>query len=117
VKYGTIIISRNNVEIIKLQALQTQTLKERLGGLLLLKQLQTNQALWIAPCNSIHTFGMKYALDLIYFDKDNKVCGLVNHIKPWRINVCLKASVTVELVADSIKHIDIRLGDTSVWQD
>jgi len=116
VKHGAIIISRNEIEITTLQTLQTQTLIERLGGLLVLDKLTANQALWITPCNSIHTFGMKYILDLVYVDKNNKVCGLVEHIKPWRMSLCFKASATVELIADSINHLDIRLGDTCIWQ-
>jgi len=117
VKHGTITISRQNVEVSKLQGLQTQTVKERLGGLLVLEPLQANQALWITPCNSIHTFAMKYALDLVYFDKNNKVCGLVENIKPWRMSLCLKAYAIMELPVNTIKHFDIRLGDSCIWQD
>jgi len=117
VKHGAITISRQNVEITKLQGLQTQTIKERLGGLLVLEKLQANQALWITPCNSIHTFGMKYALDLVYFDKNNKVCGLVKNVKPWRMSLCLRAYATMELSVDTINRFDIRLGDICIWQN
>lgn len=115
--YGDTIVSRQGVELIRLQGMQTQTLKERLGGLLVLERLQDRQALWITPCNSIHTFGMKYGLDLVYLDKKNIVCGLVNNVKPWRMSLCLKAHTTMELLVGSIKQFDIRLGDSCLWQD
>lgn len=116
-RYGTIIVSRNEIEVISLKGLKTQSMKERLGGLLVLESLEKNQALWIGPCNSIHTLGMKYALDLVYIDKHNKVCGLVGNVKPWRLSLCIQAKAVMELTADSLQYLDIQCGDNCKWQD
>lgn len=114
---GTIIVSRDDTEVISIKGMQTQSLKERLGGLLVLEALNREQALWITPCNSIHTFGMKYALDLVYIDKNNKVRGLVSNIKPWRMSLCLRAKAVMELAAGSLQYIDVQPGDSCIWQD
>ena len=45
--------------------MQTQGALERNRGLLGREALQPNQGLWITHCNSVHTIGMKYALDLV----------------------------------------------------
>jgi uncharacterized membrane protein (UPF0127 family) len=117
VRQGTIIVLRDDSEIIKMKGMQTQSIKERLGGLLVLEQLKHNQALWIAPCNSVHTLGMKYALDLVYIDKYNKVCALVANVKPWRASFCLKAKAVMELSAGSLQTLDFQRGDSCQWQD
>lgn len=114
---GVIIVSRNDIEVISIKGMQTQSMKERLGGLLVLEALNQEQALWISPCNSVHTFGMKYVLDLVYIDKNNKVSSLVKNIKPWRMSLCLQAKTVIELLAGSIQHLDIQLGDSCKWQD
>lgn len=116
-KKGTIIVSRDDIEIITIKGMQTQSMKERLGGLLVLEALKQEQALWIRPCNSVHTVAMKYALDLVYIDKNNKVVSLVNNLKPWRMSLCLHAKAVMELVAGSLQQLDIQLGDSCKWQD
>jgi len=116
VRHGNIIVSRDDNEVTQFNGLQTQSIKERLGGLLVLAPLDAKQALWITPCNSVHTFGMKYALDLVYIDKHNKVCGLVNGLKPWRISYCLQAKAVMELTAGSLQSLDIQRGDSCKWQ-
>lgn len=116
-RHGHIIVSRDGNEVTQLSGLQTQSIKERLGGLLVLAPLKVNQALWITPCNSVHTFGMKYALDLVYIDKHNQVRGLVNSLKPWRMSFCLHAKAVMELTAGSLQFLDIQRGDSCKWQD
>lgn len=116
-RHGSIIVSRDDNVSTLLNGLQTQSFKERLGGLLVLAPLDVNQALWITPCNSVHTFGMKYALDLVYIDKHNKVCGLINSLKPWRMSFCLLAKSVMELTAGSLQTLDIQRGDSCKWQD
>lgn len=116
-RHGGIIVTRDDNEVTQLNGLQTQSIKERLGGLLVLAPLNVNQALWITPCNSVHTFAMKYALDLVYINKNNKICGLVHSIKPWRMSFCLQAKAVMELTAGSLQFIDIQRGDSCKWQD
>lgn len=116
-KHGSIIVSRDGIEVIRIKGMQTQSMKERLGGLLVLQALEQDQALWITPCNSVHTFGMKYALDLVYIDKNNKVRSLVSHIKPWRASLCIQAKAVMELTTGSLQYLDIQRGDSCKWQD
>lgn len=116
-KHGSIIVSRDGIEVIRIKGMQTQSIKERLGGLLVLVPLNINQALWITPCNSVHTFGMKYALDLVYIDKNDNVRDLVSGVKPWRMSFCLQAKSVMELTSGSLHFLDIQRGDSCKWQD
>lgn len=114
-KQSDIVISRHGVDIITIDGLQTETARERLGGLLVKNKLKDREGLWLTPCNSVHTFGMKYSLDLVYVDKNNEVCGTSEDVKPWRMSLCFRAQATIELVAGSISRFGIQKGDNCIW--
>jgi hypothetical protein len=39
----------------------------------------------IAPCNSVHTFGMRFAIDVAYLAEDGRILSVRPHLAPWRI--------------------------------
>jgi uncharacterized protein len=71
----------------------------RLCGLLALPRLREGQALVLAPCNSVHTLFMRYAIDVVFVDKQGRVMKLVEQLQPWRAAGCWRAHAAVELVA------------------
>lgn len=60
--------------------------KDRLTGFLVPRP--PNCLLLIAPCHSIHTFGMKYELDVAFFDSNGKVLLARERVKPARTVRC-----------------------------
>lgn len=86
----------------------TENIIERTGGLLRLSPLAKDQGLLIKKCNSIHTFGMKYSLDVVYLNRHYKVVKLVENIKPRRMSLCLKARHTLELLSGEISRLKIK---------
>lgn len=95
--------------------LQTESLWERTRGLLGREALSANQALWIIPCNSIHSVGMVYALDLVYLNKHSRVIKLVQELKPLRASFALRAHSVLELRAGEISRLNINEGDMLRW--
>ena len=84
----------------------------RLVGLLRNKSLEHGDGLWIVPCNSIHSIGMKFVFDAVFFDKDLKVVHLMQEMKPWRISKIVFAAYSVlELPAGLIAQTSTALGD------
>lgn len=69
----------------------------RLGGLLAREPLQPYEALYLAPCNSVHTFFMRYSIDVAFLDGNGRVLKLVADLQPWRIAGCRGAHGVVEL--------------------
>tara|TARA_B100000925_G_scaffold290618_1_gene276247 strand:+ start:5630 stop:5965 length:336 start_codon:yes stop_codon:yes gene_type:complete len=57
----------------------------RMVGLLNCKKLDTGESLLIEPCNSIHTFFMKFNIDVLFLDKNFKVVKVFRDLPPWRI--------------------------------
>ena len=58
---------------------------ERMRGLLGKRGLPPGQALHIAPCNAIHTMGMRFTLDLAFLDRNLVVVRVVRGLRPWRM--------------------------------
>jgi uncharacterized membrane protein (UPF0127 family) len=62
------------------------------------------QALWIVPCRGVHTFGMRFPLDLIYLDRSGNVVEVLENVRPWRVGpVRLSAASVLELPAGAIR--------------
>jgi uncharacterized protein len=85
----------------------------RLVGLLRDKMLAEGDGLWIVPCNSIHSFWMKFEFDAIFLDKNLRVVHLMQEMKPWRISKLVFAAHSVlEVPAGLIARSATEVGDT-----
>jgi len=84
----------------------------RITGLLNKTSLPQGQALVIKSCNSIHTFFMRFAIDVIFADKKGKIVGLKKNIGPFKISpIYWKANFVVELPAGTLDQTNTALGD------
>ncbi|HJV70300.1 DUF192 domain-containing protein [Ideonella sp.] len=79
-------------------------------GLLATASLDDSCGLWITPCASVHTLGMRYPIDVVFLRRDGTVIKMVSNLRPWRAAACAGAAVAVELRAGSIKQFGLRLG-------
>jgi uncharacterized membrane protein (UPF0127 family) len=61
-----------------------ERLPDRMRGLLGRDGLPEGHALWIRSCGSIHTVGMRFALDLVFLDRRNRVVRVRRNVPPWR---------------------------------
>ncbi len=87
------------------------TSAKRRVGLLKHTGLAPGEGLWIVPCESVHTFFMKFAIDLVYVDKKHVVRKVCHAVKPWRMSVCLSAHSIIELPPDSVRGTQTLAGD------
>lgn len=72
---------------------------KRRKGLLGRTGLGPGEGLWIVPCESVHTFGMKFPIDLVYIDRKYRVRKVRSAVPPWRMSACLSAHSILELAA------------------
>jgi hypothetical protein len=85
---------------------------KRIKGLLGKKNFLPEQALILEPCNSIHTFFMSFAIDVIFVDKDYRVVKLLQGFVPNRISrICWHSSRVIELSAGKIKLTNTQFRD------
>jgi len=58
---------------------------ERHLGLLVRPPLRPEEALWLDPCGSIHTGGMRYDLDVAFLDFEQRILAVRRGVRPWRV--------------------------------
>jgi uncharacterized protein len=87
------------------------TSEKRRTGLLKHTGLAPGEGLWIKPCESVHTFFMKFAIDLVYIDKKLKVRKARKAVPAWRLSACLTAHSILELPAGTIERTGTQAGD------
>ncbi|GFZ93752.1 DUF192 domain-containing protein [Dyella caseinilytica] len=75
-----------------------------------------HEGLLLKPCGSVHTFGMRYPIDVVYLDAEGYVLGVREKILPRRMSACRGAQQTLELFAGSIEMLRPRRGDHLVWR-
>jgi len=87
------------------------TSASRRRGLLGRDGLDPGAALIIAPCNSVHTFFMRFAIDVVYVDRAGRVRKIVRALRPWRISAAMFAYAVIEFGAGSLDGRDVVRGD------
>lgn len=80
-------------------------------GLLGRTGLNSGEGLWIVPCESVHTFFMKFPIDLVYIDRNKQVKKVRSSVGPWRLSACLSAHSIIELPAGVILQTKTCPGD------
>jgi len=84
---------------------------KRRTGLLKHTKLEPGEGLWIVPCESVHTFFMKFPIDLVYLDKNRKVRKVRKAVPAWRFSGCLTAHSVLELPAGTTEETGTQAGD------
>ncbi|KAB0668554.1 DUF192 domain-containing protein [Oryzomonas sagensis] len=85
----------------------------RMKGLLGRKSLDSGEALWIKPCKGIHTIGMRFTIDAVFLDGDNRVVAQIPSLPPNRISpIYRRAASVIELPAGTLAGIGLAIGET-----
>ena len=84
-------------------------------GLLGRKSLDENEGILLVPGNSIHMFGMKFSIDVIYLTRDDIVTDWVGNIAPGKMHVAKdnagKPHAALEVAAGTIARVGVQIGD------
>lgn len=84
---------------------------KRLTGLIGKKKITRGYGLYFPRCNSIHTFFMSFALDVIMMSKQGRVEGIFEGLAPWRFAFMPEAADTIETAPGTAARSGIRTGD------
>ena len=94
-----------------------KTLWTRFWGLMGRSRLAQGEALLIDPCYSVHTFFMRFPIDVLFLDGDNRVVKVAGDLKPYRFAVGRGARRVLEAAAGSAARAGVRAGDQLEFQD
>lgn len=80
-------------------------------GLLGRSTLAEGTAFILAPCSLVHTFGMRFPIDICFVARDGCVLSVQHSVKPWRVAGCLGAFAALEFPAGYLATCGVSLGD------
>jgi hypothetical protein len=89
----------------------------RRTGLLKHASLEPGEGLWIVPCEAVHSFWMKFSIDVLYLDRSKKVRKIRHRMKPWKMSFCLPAHSVLELPAGTAARTKTEPGDQLAFED
>ena len=68
----------------------------------------------IAPSNAVHTFFMKFPIDIAFVGRDGRVRKIREAVRPWRMSAALRTYAVIELPAGALHSTNTVVGDTLV---
>ncbi|UWG98028.1 DUF192 domain-containing protein [Dehalobacter sp. DCM] len=84
----------------------------RLVGLLRHKQLAVNEGMLIIPCSQVHTFGMKFNIDVLFLTQNNQIVAIEQKMTPGKMSKIVKNSHHVlELRAGATSQFGLHIGN------
>jgi uncharacterized membrane protein (UPF0127 family) len=98
------------------RCLLAETPLTRLKGLLGCRGLEQGEGLLLRPAASIHTFFMRFPLDIVLVDRDLNVLKVSHDVAPWRTAACKGAKGVVEMAAGEAKRLGVSAGDKLTLQ-
>lgn len=106
-------LSLGDNRIVLLEDLEVASdLWSRTKGLLGRKSISLNEGLWILRCNAIHTFFMKFAIDVVFLDRKMTVRKIVKAVGPGRIILPVwRATSVIELSEGFLEKHPLKVGD------
>jgi uncharacterized protein len=95
-----------------LRAEVADTFWSRLRGLMGRKNIPADYGLLLLPCNSVHMCFMRFAIDVIYLDKEWKILKIVRGLPPWcGLSFCYGAAAVLEVAAGAARCHGYRKGE------
>jgi uncharacterized membrane protein (UPF0127 family) len=90
----------------------------RMAGLIGRRAPVPGEGLWLIPCNGIHTFGMRFPLDVLILDRDRRILRVVLALRPCRVRLPVRGGHSVvELPAGILDPAGVRPGDIMEFEE
>jgi uncharacterized protein len=99
-------------KMVAINVIVASSIFARMRGLIGRKNLTAGDALLLCPCNGIHTFGMKFPIDVLFLDRENIVVAIRKNLVPNRMTPLYFAAKSVlELPAGIVEATATKAGD------
>lgn len=101
----------------EIEILMADTFLARFVGLMFRQKLPAATGLFLAPCNSVHMCFMRFAIDVVYLDKEYNIIKVVKHLRPWiGLSMCSKAWAVLEMTAGEAERCGCEVGRKLILQ-
>ncbi|MBR5151825.1 MAG: DUF192 domain-containing protein [Elusimicrobiaceae bacterium] len=106
---------KRTATVLAQQVEEARTFWARLKGLMFRRSLSQGSALLLEPCPQIHTCFMRFNIDVVFLDKNNRVVAVLEDVKPWRMTRFYHLSkCTLELPGGSVQG-RVQIGDELIF--
>jgi len=90
----------------------------RRRGLLGRDSLGPDEGIYIVPCEWVHTFGMRFPIDIAFLHRDGRVLAVQHALKPRRLSkLIFRADGVLELAAGRLSETKTCAGDMIVFEE
>ena len=86
----------------------------RMRGLLGRRDLPAGEGILLVPGGSVHTCFMRFAIDVVFLDRENRVVGTRSAVRPWRMAFARGAKKTLELASGEVQRLGLSRGEQLV---
>ena len=87
------------------------TLWTRMRGLMGRRELEPGEGLLLRPSGSVHTCFMRFAIDIVFLDRELRVLAVSPAVRPWRLRLQRGARAVLELPAGEAERVGIAVGE------
>jgi uncharacterized protein len=99
------------------RAERATSFSQRLVGLLGRERLDFGEGLHLSPCNSVHMFFMRFAIDAVFLSAEGAVVKVYAPLLPWRATSLHRSAASVlELPAGTVHGSGTQVGDEVVFE-
>lgn len=110
-----ITVNDDNYTLIADNGRVADTFWNRFRGLLGRDKYCCGEALVIRPCTSVHTVGMKFAIDVLFVSAQNEIIHIIEDLPAYRFSPRIKnSSYVVELPAGRVALCELKAGHTLI---
>jgi uncharacterized membrane protein (UPF0127 family) len=106
------VFNKTRESFLALNVTPADTHLSRLKGLLGTLRLKSDEGIWISPSQGVHTFGLRFAIDLIYLDANHRVILTIESLGTFRLGpLKMSCESVLELPARTIYASQTQVGD------
>jgi uncharacterized membrane protein (UPF0127 family) len=105
------LVNRRNERVLATQVLTAFDSQSRRRGLLGVDGLQPSRALIIAPTNAIHTWFMRFPIDVAFVARDGRVLKVRHQLRPWRMSGAIGGYAVIEFPGGTLAAADTSADD------
>jgi len=115
-KAGAVVLRReDDGEVLCERCVLADTMWRRMRGLIGRRELEPGEGLVLRPSWTVHTFFMRFPIDVVFVDADQVVAKVVSRLRPWKSETCRGARDVVELRAGECSRLELKPGDRLAW--
>jgi uncharacterized protein len=98
------IYNRSNGHQLAVCAVKRKSLIRRMLGLISTPELATGSGMILEPCRSVHTCGMRYAIDVAFISRNHMILHMIHSMKPYRMSRIVWGAVAVIELPAGVLH-------------